>query len=79
MSDKPLSAALLAVADSLHNVRLRLARLISEGQLPEWAWPEISIVLTSGLSVAEALQKLADVPPPNRDCRGGAYDPDERR
>ena len=29
MTDKLLSAELLAVADSLHNVRLRLARLTS--------------------------------------------------
>ncbi|HEY7428862.1 MAG TPA: hypothetical protein VH682_31820 [Gemmataceae bacterium] len=82
MSQKLLSAEMLAVADALRSVRARLIRLTAEGQLPEGSWPDVSTVQLLGLDVAAALERLADVPAArtiDRDCKGGAYDRDERR
>jgi hypothetical protein len=47
-------------------VRARLAQLLATGQTPEGSFPDISLVMTSGLEVAAALERLADVPPPER-------------
>jgi hypothetical protein len=82
MSQELLSAELQATADAIRSVRLRLARLVAEGHLPEGSFPDVTTVQLCGLDVAEALERLADVPPtrtPDRDCKGGAYDPAERR
>ncbi|HEY7427126.1 MAG TPA: hypothetical protein VH682_23025 [Gemmataceae bacterium] len=78
MSQKLLSAEILAVADALRSVRARLIRLTAEGHLPEGAWPDVSTVQLLGLDVAEALKRLAKGSEPVRRTPG-PYDPDERR
>jgi hypothetical protein len=82
MSQQLLSAELSATDDALPNLRVRLSRLVAEGLLPEGAWPDVTTVQICGLDVAEALERLADAPhprQPDRDCKGGACDRDERR
>ena len=66
MSDKLLSAELKAVGDALHNVRLKLCRLSAQVALPAEIWSDVSTVLTAGLDVAEALQRLASNEPKPR-------------
>ena len=82
MSQELLSAELKVAADAIRSVRARLARLVAEGHLPEGSFPDVTTVQLCGLDVAEALERLADVPTPrqpDRDCKGGACDRDERR
>jgi hypothetical protein len=55
---------LLATAGALRNVRTQLVRLLAAGAWPEGAFPDISTVQLLGLHVAKALERLADVPPP---------------
>jgi hypothetical protein len=62
----PLSQELLATAGALRNVRARLVRLLAAGAWPEGAFPDISTVQLLGLDVATALERLADVPQPER-------------
>lgn len=59
MSQKLLSAEMLAVADALRNVRHQLTRLIAEGHLPEGSFPDLTTVQVLGLDVANALERLA--------------------
>lgn len=76
MSQKSLSADLLAVAADLRAVRSRLVELVRDGQWPEGSFPDLSTVQVYGLEVANALERLA---------KGGEPEPkaptylDERR
>ncbi len=54
-----LSAELRAVADALRHVRSRLVRMVANGTMPEWAWPDATTVQVIGLDVANALERLA--------------------
>ncbi len=71
-----LSAELLAVAKALRNVRSRLVQMMASGRWPVGAFADLSTVQVSGLDVAEALERLADVAPPKTPS---PYDPEERR
>jgi hypothetical protein len=52
------SQELLATADSLRQVRWRLVQLLRDGKFPEGSFPDISVIATDGLLVAEALERL---------------------
>jgi hypothetical protein len=73
-----LSAEMQATADALRNVRARLVQLLAAGRWPEGAFPDISVVQTFGLDVANALERLATGSEP-RPRTPGPYDPEERR
>jgi hypothetical protein len=53
-----LAKELLATADAVRSMRAALAKMIDSGDaLP--CWPDVSVVMTDGLSVAIALERLA--------------------
>jgi hypothetical protein len=58
MSGRLFSEDLLATADSLRQVRWRLVQLLRDGKFPEGAFPDISVIATDGLLVAESLERL---------------------
>jgi hypothetical protein len=58
MSGRLFSRELLVTADSLRQVRWRLVQLLRDGNFPEGAFPDISVIATDGLLVSEALERL---------------------
>jgi hypothetical protein len=78
MTDKLLSAEMLAVADAIRNVRTRLIQLLAAGRWPDGAFPDITTVQVLGLDVANALERLAAGSEPGQRTPS-PYDPDERR
>jgi hypothetical protein len=54
-----LSVDLLLVAKGIQQVRLRLEKMIAEGQVPEDCFEDVTSVLVLGFDLAESLRRLA--------------------
>jgi hypothetical protein len=64
MTTKPqlLSAEMTATAEAIRNIRQRLSSIIAECGIPTFVIPaDLTTVLVSGLSVAYALERMAEV------------------